>query len=135
MRQGEFGGFILRIVLGVIFIFHGYAKIQEGMPVVADRFASYNIPYSNLFAYGVTILELLGGLFLIIGFSIRFFSFLFIALMVGAIVLVKLPVGFLNGYEFNVALIAMASYLLFTSNRFLALDNFIEDGKKKKEKK
>jgi len=134
LKKSEFGGFILRTDLGVIFIVHGYAKIQEGILVVADRFASYNIPYPVPFAYGVTILEIVGGLFLIIGFSIRLFAFLFIALMVGAIVLVKLPVGFMNGYEFNIALIAMAAYLLFASNRFLALDNFIEDGRKKKEK-
>ena len=54
--------------------------------------------------------------------------------MAGAIATVKYQVGFLHGYEFNLALMAMAVYLLFASNRFLALDNFIVKGKAKKNK-
>lgn len=134
MRKSEFGGFILRIVLGAIFIVHGLAKLQEGIPAVADRFAGYDLPFPELFAYGVTGLEIIGGIFLIIGFSIRLFSFLFILLMAGAIATVKYQVGFLHGYEFDLALMAMAVYLLFASNRFLALDNFIVEGKAKKNK-
>lgn len=134
MRKSEFGGFILRIVLGVIFIVHGLAKLQEGITAVADRFASYNLPFPEVFAYGVTGLEIIGGIFIVIGFSIRLFAFLFILLMAGAIATVKFAVGFLNGYEFDLALMAMATYLLFASNRFLALENFIVEGKEKRNK-
>ncbi|MEJ9281621.1 MULTISPECIES: DoxX family protein [Ureibacillus] len=134
MRKSEFGGFILRIVLGVIFIVHGLAKLQEGITAVADRFASYNLPFPEVFAYGVTGLEIIGGIFIVIGFSIRLFAFLFILLMAGAIATVKFAVGFLQGYEFDLALMAMATYLLFASNRFLALDNFIVEGKEKRNK-
>jgi len=134
LRKSEFGGFILRIVLGVIFIVHGLAKLQEGITAVADRFASYNLPFPEVFAYGVTGLEIIGGIFIVIGFSIRLFAFLFILLMAGAIATVKFAVGFLKGYEFDLALMAMATYLLFASNRFLALDNFIVEGKEKRNK-
>jgi putative oxidoreductase len=134
LRKSEFGGFILRIVLGVIFIVHGLAKLQEGITAVADRFASYNLPFPEVFAYGVTGLEIIGGIFIVIGFSIRLFAFLFILLMAGAIATVKFAVGFLQGYEFDLALMAMATYLLFASNRFLALDNFIVEGKEKRNK-
>ncbi|MBB5149365.1 MULTISPECIES: DoxX family protein [Ureibacillus] len=134
MRKSEFGGFILRIVLGVIFIVHGLAKLQEGITAVADRFASYNLPFPEVFAYGVTGLEIIGGIFIVIGFSIRLFAFLFILLMAGAIATVKFAVGFLQGYELDLALMAMATYLLFASNRFLALDNFIVEGKEKRNK-
>jgi putative oxidoreductase len=47
---------------------------------------------------------------------------------------VKFAVGVLKGYEFDLALMAMATYLLFASNRFLALDNFIVEGKEKRNK-
>nr|MBO2504446.1 oxidoreductase [Bacilli bacterium] len=134
LRQSEIGGFILRLVLGATFIMHGLAKWQEGIPTVAERFANYNLPYAELLAYGVTGLETIGGIFLIIGFSIRFFAFLFVLLMAGAIATVKYDAGFLHGYELDVALMAMAAYLLFASNRFLALDNFIVEEKKKKNK-
>lgn len=93
-----------------------------------------DLPFPDILAYGVTGLEIIGGIFLIIGFSIRLFSFLFILLMAGAIATVKYEVGFLHGYEFDLALMSMAAYLLFASNRFLALDNFIVEGKKKKAK-
>lgn len=131
MKQSEIGGFILRVVLGVTFIIHGLSKLQEGIMVVADRFASYSIPFAEIFAYGVTGLEIIGGIFMVIGFSIRLFAFLFVALMAGAIGTAKFSVGFLQGYELDLALMAMASYLLFASNRFLALDNFIVDSRNK----
>ncbi|WP_245989394.1 DoxX family protein [Ureibacillus thermophilus] len=134
MKQSEIGGFILRIALGATFIIHGLAKLQEGIATVIERFANYDLPYPELLAYGVTGLEIIGGIFLIIGFSIRLFAFLFMLLMAGAIATVKYSTGFLHGYELDVALMAMAAYLFFASNRFLALDNFISEGKQKKNK-
>ncbi|MED3660701.1 DoxX family protein [Ureibacillus sp. FSL K6-8385] len=134
MKQSEFGGFIIRVVLGVTFFIHGYAKWQEGLEEVAKRFAGYELPYPELLAYAVAGLEIIGGIFLVIGFSIRLFSFLFILLMAGAIATVKYEQGFLHGYEFDLVLMSMAAYLLFASNRFLALDNFIVEEKKKKNK-
>ncbi|NLY80017.1 MAG: oxidoreductase, partial [Lysinibacillus sp.] len=54
-----------------------------------------------------------------------------VLLLAGAIATGKFAAGFLQGVEFDLALMAMASYLLFASNRFLALDNFIVDNRNK----
>mgnify|MGYP001953833133 CR=1 FL=1 len=132
LAKYEFGALFIRVVLGVIFLLHGVTKFQEGIDVTATRFAEYGIPNAEYIAYGVGGIELLGGFFLIIGFSVRFVSALLIAIMVGAIWKVKLEAGFLNGYEFNVALIAMASYLLVAGSRLLALDKLFTDEPKKK---
>ncbi|RKQ16010.1 DoxX family protein [Lysinibacillus endophyticus] len=132
LAKYEIGALIIRVVLGVIFFVHGLTKFQEGINETVTRFAEYGIPYAQYVAYGVGGIELLGGFFLIIGFSVRFVSALLIAVMVGAIMKVKLEAGFLNGYEFNVALIAMASYLLVAGSRLLALDKLFTSEPKKK---
>lgn len=132
LAKYEIGALIIRVVLGVIFFVHGLTKFQEGINETVTRFAEYGIPYAQYVAYGVGGIELLGGFFLIIGFSVRFVSALLITVMVGAIMKVKLEAGFLNGYEFNVALIAMASYLLVAGSRLLALDKLFTSEPKKK---
>ncbi len=132
LYKSEFGAFIIRVVLGSIFLLHGLAKFQEGIGETVKRFESYNIPYAGYASFGVAGIELLGGFFLIIGFSVRFVSALMIIIMTVAIATVKFDEGFLNGYEYNVALLAMSSYLMFAGSRLLALDKlFVADPKKK----
>lgn len=114
------------------FLLHGLAKYQEGIGVVQDRFLNYNIPYADYVAYGVTFVEIVGGLFMIIGFTTRFVATLFSIIMIGAIVFVKYELGFLQGYEIDVLLLAMSMALLVAGNRFIALDNFFVERKKKK---
>lgn|SRR5690554_3950739 len=133
MLKHEVGGLLIRLVLGVIFLVHGLMKFQNGFGNLIQVFDSIHFPFPALFAYGVGIAELLGGFFLIIGFTVRFIATLFVLIMVGAIVTVDLSKGFLGGYEFNIALLAMAAYLMVGGNKFLALDNrFIETVKRKR---
>lgn len=134
LYKNEFGALIIRIVLGSIFLIHGLAKFQEGIAETIKRFESYNIPYADYVSFGVAGVELIGGFFLIIGFSVRFVSALLIIIMTGAIVFVKFDAGFLNGYEYDVALLAMSSYLLFGGSRLLALDKLFVGNPKKKSK-
>ncbi|MEK9198112.1 DoxX family protein [Ureibacillus sp. 179-F W5.1 NHS] len=122
MYKNEVGGLFLRIVLGGIFLLHGLTKFQEGIAETISRFQGYQIPYAEIVGFGVTSIELIGGFFLIIGFSVRFVSILMIGIMVGAIVTVKFEQGFFDGYEYNVALIAMALYLLFSGSKLMSLD-------------
>lgn len=135
MYKNEVGGFVLRLVLGGIFLLHGIVKFREGISETIARFGEYGIPFNEVAGFGVAGIEVLGGFFLIIGFSVRFVSFLMIGVMAGAIVFVKFENGFLNGYEFNVALMAMAIYLLFAGSRMLSLDQlFTEKDKNSKGK-
>ncbi|WP_268878131.1 DoxX family protein [Ureibacillus acetophenoni] len=122
----------MRVVLGVTFLLHGLAKYQEGIGVVQDRFLNYNIPYADYVAMGVMFVEIIGGLFMILGFTTRFIAILFSIIMVGAIVYVKFELGFLQGYEIDVLLLAMSLSLLVSGSKFIALDNFFVEKKKKK---
>lgn len=126
----EIGTLILRIVLGGIFLFHGIVKFQEGIQETISRFEGYGIPYAEIAGYGIAGIELLGGFFLIIGFSVRFVAMLMIVIMSGAIYFVKLELGFLNGFEYNVALLAMALYLVFSGSNMMALDQLLAEKEK-----
>jgi putative oxidoreductase len=59
-------------------------------------------------------LEVIGGIFLLVGVVTRIAAALFIVEMIGAIFLVKLPDGFVGGYELESLLIAIAVSLLLT---------------------
>ena len=135
MYKNELGGLVLRIVLGGIMLLHGIVKFKEGIAETVTRFNEYGIPYAQVVGFGVAGIEVLGGFFLIIGFSVRFVSFLLTGVMAGAIIFVKFESGFLNGYEYNVALIAMSLYLFFAGSSLMSLDKlFIEKEKPSKGK-
>ena len=67
-------------------------------------------------AIPIGLLEVIGGIFLLIGVVTRIAAALFIIEieMIGAIFLVKLPDGFVGGYELESLLIAIAVSLLLT---------------------
>jgi putative oxidoreductase len=105
---------LLRIVLGVIFFAHGLAKWRKGMEEVTEWFASVGLP--SFLAYGVTFLELFGGIALILGLATRYVALGMAFLMLGAIVTVKLPAGLIGngqkpGFELDLALLAISLYL------------------------
>jgi putative oxidoreductase len=128
--KNEVGGLILRLVLGGVFLLHGLVKFREGISETITRFDGYGIPYAEVVGFGVAGIELLGGFFLIIGFSTRFVSALLVGVMAGAIIFVKFEEGFLNGFEFNVALIGMALYLLIAGSNLLSLDQLFAEKEK-----
>lgn len=77
-------------------------------------------------AYGVALVEIFGGIALIIGLAIRFISALFALLMIGATLKVKLSVGLLGngqmaGYELDLAFLAIALYLVFNGRQILSV--------------
>jgi putative oxidoreductase len=59
-------------------------------------------------------LEVIGGIFLVVGVVTRISAGLLIIDMIGAINLVKLTDGFVGGYEFELLLISIAVSLLLT---------------------
>jgi putative oxidoreductase len=126
--KNEIGAFILRVTLGAIFFIHGIVKFQGGIENTVGWFSSIGLP--GFMAYGVALLEIIGGVALIIGFATRYVSALYALLMIGAIIKVKLSVGLLGngqmaGYELDLAFLAMAVFLAITNKSFLAVDNVL----------
>src|SRR3954468_19588302 len=109
--KNEIGAFILRVTLGALFLIHGIVKFQGGIENIVGWFDSIGLP--GFMAYGVALLEIFGGVALIIGLATRLISALFALLMIGATLKVKLSVGLLGngqvaGYELDLAFLAIA---------------------------
>lgn len=104
-----FGPLPIRIVVGIAFMFHGYPKLLD----VAGTQGFFNmIGLPAELALLIGLLEFIGGLVLVLGILTRIASILLIAEMIGAIMLVKLPKGFIGGYELELLLLAGAAALL-----------------------
>lgn len=135
--KNEIGAFILRVTLGALFLIHGMTKFQGGIENIVGWFESIGLP--GFMAYGVALIEVIGGIALIIGLATRFVSILFALLMIGATLKVKLTVGLLGngqmaGYELDLAFMAMAIYLAINGNDLLSVSRLIfhKDSKNKK---
>lgn len=130
MKQ-HIGIAILRVVLGITFTLHGLQKIQGGIDNIAMYFTSLGLP--GFLAYIVTFIELLGGIALILGIGTRVVSVLITLIMLGAIFKARLEVGFIGaegaGFEFELALAAMALSLVFIGGGQYSLDRLLTDKK------
>ncbi|CDQ20225.1 Uncharacterized membrane protein YphA, DoxX/SURF4 family [Halobacillus karajensis] len=120
MSKHETGAFILRVILGVIFFVHGLDKFQAGIGNTVGFFDSMGIP--GFLAYFVATIELVGGIAMILGIGTKVVAYLFSIIMLGAIFTVKLSAGFLDGYEFDLALLGMSIYVALSNNTALSLD-------------
>ncbi|WP_427052175.1 DoxX family protein [Paenibacillus sp. TC-CSREp1] len=116
----EMGLFFLRIMIGLIFVLHGWSKFEGGISGTVGFFESIGIP--GFMASVVAIIELAGGAAVILGLGTRIFAALFIAVMVGALFTAKAGQPFLNGTELDYMLMAGSLTLLLTGSRFLAVD-------------
>jgi putative oxidoreductase len=103
---------ILRIVVGVIFIAHGWGKVFGGIGDTAGFFGSIGIPVPTLAAWAIGLLETGGGAVLLLGLFVTPLAVLLMLHMLTGIFLVHIPNGFFvigpgaGGYEFNLLLVA-----------------------------
>lgn len=114
---------ILRIAFGLIMINHGWAKLSGGAAGVATFFGSKGIPASGAAAWVVIIVELIGGLCIVLGIVPRLWSLLFAVVMVVAILVAKLPdsKGFLGGFELEFLLLFVALFIATKGGGSLAV--------------
>ncbi len=89
----SFAPLILRVVFGGLFLWHGIDKFRAGIDMVEGAFNMWGVPAPALAAPAVALLEVVGGIALIIGLGTRLFSMLLAVVMIGAIVYVKADVG------------------------------------------
>jgi uncharacterized membrane protein YphA (DoxX/SURF4 family) len=125
--QRDFALFIIRIVIGVIFLLHGIQKLQGGVDGVAGFLGSLGLPAPVFFAWILTLVETLGGIALILGLFTELAAILLGIVMIVAIWKVKSAVGIIapggatppTGMELDLALLAgLASLLLQGAGRF-----------------
>jgi putative oxidoreductase len=132
IKKHEAAATILRLVLGATFLVHGAAKFQGGIENTVGFFESLGLP--GFSAYIVALIELVGGLAMLLGVGTRVISILFAIVLAVAVVKVKLAGGFLGngqmaGYELDLALLAISIFLAITNKSQFALDNVIFQSK------
>ncbi|RDW20289.1 oxidoreductase [Oceanobacillus arenosus] len=125
MNKNEIGKVILRAMLGLIFFIHGLSKFQGGISNTVGYFDSIGVP--GFLAYVVGIVEIVGGIALVLGIGTRIIAILFTLIMAGAILTAKLSAGFLGngqmaGYELELALLAMSIYFILANKSVISLD-------------
>lgn len=101
---------ILRVVLGIIMIYHGWPKLTN-LGGTTESFTGMGIPLPALAAIVATVAEFFGGLLMLAGVLTDVAGLLFAIDMLGAIVFVHAKNGFSvgdGGVEWPLALLAMA---------------------------
>jgi uncharacterized membrane protein YphA (DoxX/SURF4 family) len=122
-RYYEWSMVVLRIVVGVIFLAHGVQKFQ-GIEGMIQFFGSVGLP--SIMVYVIATIEAIGGALLILGIFTRMAALGTSLVMLGAILKVKLGMGFINGYEFDLMLLASSISLVLSGSHSFALGNLFK---------
>lgn len=116
---------ILRIVVGIVFIAHGWQKFFViGIAGTTGFFTQVGAPFPAIAAPAIATLELAGGAALVLGLFTRPIAFLLVCDMLGAIVLFHIKNGFFvpGGIEFVMTLAAAAAALAVAGGGVWSVD-------------
>ncbi|MEB3370810.1 DoxX family protein [Saccharopolyspora mangrovi] len=107
-----------RIGVGVILIAHGWQKLMVwGIPTTAQNFGKMGVPLPHVSAWYATIVELAGGILLILGIALPLVGIAVAIDMAGAILFVHLQHGLFapNGFELPLAIGAAVLAMSFNA--------------------
>jgi len=119
---------VMRLALGAVMFVHGYHKVFGGLHHHADLVASLGLPRWS--AYLSALTEFLGGLFVLLGLFTRIAALGICIDLSVAIATVHLHNGLTGngGYEFPLALAALAFGLIFFGGGPIAFDHIRAPG-------
>lgn len=131
----DWGLLVLRIGLGLTFLFHGLPKLFPSGPAgFAGFVARLGFPAPTLFAWIVALLETAGALAIIVGLLTRWIAPLMVIEMVVTTLRVKIPSGFpfiamdKTGWELDFLLLVIALALTLMGPGALSLDSALRRG-------
>ncbi|MDO3721423.1 DoxX family protein [Marinobacter sp. chi1] len=86
LENADLGKLFIRLTVGGLMLFHGIAKLLNGVGFIEGELASHGLP--AFLAYGVFIGELIAPLMIILGYHTRIGALLIVFNMLVAIALV-----------------------------------------------
>ena len=118
-----------RVMLGVVLIAHGWQKLaQYGIAGTAAAFEKTGVPLSAVSAVYAAVVELVGGLALLVGVGTAVAAALVVLDMLGAFVLVHITNGvFVQNNGFELVWVIAGAALMFIAvgpGRF-SVDHFL----------
>ncbi len=138
MTMNRAGALPLRLMLGIGFIIHGLPKFGAGHQMFLASLQGMGLPQPELTAWLIAVLEVGGGLLLLVGYQVRIVAILFSIEMLVAIIKVHAPSGFnavnitstgpngvtfgMPGFEFPLLYLAMLVSLTLSGAGSLSLD-------------
>src|SRR5262249_27182467 len=131
----------IRLMVGYGFFAHGWAKLARGPDGFAAVLAAMGIPMPALAAWATTLVELVGGIALMVGVAMLPFCIPLAAVMLTAMVGVHLRYGFSSirlmsigsagaqfgpiGYELNLLYLPCLLRLLVARTEPLSMDRWL----------
>jgi len=136
MLTVDLGIFILRVVIGLLFIGHGAQKLfgwfgGKGLKATAQGYASFHLQPAKLWAVLAGLSEFLGGMGLALGFLTPVAAALIIGVMLMAILKVHLPNGLWNqnrGFEYPLVNLLVTAFLGLFGPGMYALEQYLKLG-------
>ena len=139
---GRWAAIPLRLIVGYGFMQHGIAKLSRGPDAFVTILHTLGVPAPHLVAWLTILVELLGGLAVVLGAFVALASLPMAALLLVAIFTVHLPYGFSSikliavtsagaqfgpvGYECNLLYLACLAALVLGGPGPLAIDGLIK---------
>jgi putative oxidoreductase len=128
----------LRLIVGLGFMQHGFSKLSRGADAFATILHALGVPAPHFMAWVTILIEIFGGLAVMLGAFVTLVSLPMAALLVVAIFTVHLPYGFSSiklitvtpagaqfgpvGYECNLLYLACLAALVLGGSGPLAID-------------
>ena len=122
---------VLRVVVGMVFLMHGTQKVfVRGFVATGAFMHSVGIPLPMLAGVFIALLELLGGIALVLGLFTRWFAAFLAVEMLVAVLAVHLRHGFFvpRGIEFPLTLMAASVALSVLGSDKVSLDALLKGG-------
>jgi len=112
LEKVRYAPVLLRLIMGIILSVAGYAKLV-GIAGTIDYFAKHWFPLPLITAWFITLLELCGGIALILGLFVRYLGLLYTIEFVVAVFWVKLATQGYGAARLDMMLVAGAAALYF----------------------
>jgi putative oxidoreductase len=117
---------ILRLVLGVIFVAHGYPKLFGGGMEKFVGTVTGKVGMPPFMAYVAALSEFGGAVLLLLGLFTRWAALFIAGVMVVATTTIHWNQGLVKGYEFTLSLLAAALVLMISGGGWLSVDKLIK---------